>query len=71
MKPADPELADWVLLVRSEYIESPGLSLTLAQARRLWAIEARLCEAIFAALIADGFLRHTREGRFVRTGVVR
>ena len=71
MQPTDPEVADWVVLVRSEYIESPGLSLTLAQARRLWAMETALCEAVFAALIADGFLRHTAEGRFVRTGVVR
>ena len=56
-------------LVHSEFLESPGLSLTLAQSCRLWQLDDELCSAVLKALVADGFLRQTKEGRFVRTGV--
>lgn len=54
--------------IRAEYVEMPGLSLTLSQGQRLWAIDRRTCESIFSALIARGFLRMTTKGRFVRCG---
>ena len=52
--------------VRAEYAEMPGLCLTLSQAQRLWAADRQTCEAVFRALIAQGFLRMTTKGRFVR-----
>jgi Fic family protein len=53
--------------VRAEYAEMPGLSLTLAQAQRLWALDRQTCESVFMTLTARGFLRMTSRGRFVRT----
>ncbi len=51
--------------VRSEYREMPGLKLTGDQARRLWALDARLCERLLAVLVDMKFLRRTRDGAFV------
>ena len=52
--------------VQAEYAEMPGLSLTLAQAQRLWAIDRQTCEKVFRVLTARGFLRVTRKGAFIR-----
>jgi hypothetical protein len=52
--------------IRSEYMEMPGLRLTLLQARRLWAVDALTCASALAALEAAGFLGRTRDGAFVR-----
>ena len=51
--------------VRSEYLEMPGLTLTLAQARRLWHLDEASCEQLLDALIDSGFLRRTWKGTFV------
>jgi hypothetical protein len=53
-------------LVQAEYAEMPGLSVTLPQAQRLWAVDRRTCEEAFSRLIADRVLRKTSSGRFVR-----
>ena len=52
--------------VEAEYTEMPGLSLTLSQAQRLWAVDRPTCERVFIALTTRGFLRMTTKGRFVR-----
>lgn len=52
--------------VLGEYHEMPGLSLTLAQAARLWQLDAHACEAILGALVEQHVLRRTRDGAFVR-----
>ncbi len=52
--------------VHAEYLEMPGLSLTLAQAQRLWGIDRRTCERVVVTLVARGFLRKKADGRFVR-----
>jgi hypothetical protein len=52
--------------IRAEYAEMPGLSVTLPQAQRLWAIDQATCEAAFRRLIASGVLRRTSQGKFVR-----
>ena len=53
-------------VVRAEYAEMPGLSLTLFQAQRLWAADRQTCESVLMALITRGFLRRTSDGRFIR-----
>ena len=53
-------------LVRAEYTEMPGLSVTLAQAQRLWGVDERTCRRVFDALIARGILRRTIKGCYVR-----
>jgi hypothetical protein len=57
---------DFARRVRAEYAAMPGLCLTLPQAQRLWKVDRQTCEAVFSGLIADGFLRMTSEGQFVR-----
>jgi hypothetical protein len=52
--------------VRAEYAEMPGLSVTLSQAQRLWAVDHATCEEVFSRLVARGLLRMTTKGRFVR-----
>ena len=42
--------------VRGEYLEMPGLRLTLAQAARLFDLELRLCSRVLETLVADGIL---------------
>lgn len=53
-------------LVRAEYEEMPGLSVTLAQAQRLWSVDRQTCELVFMGLVERGFLRRTARDRFVR-----
>ena len=45
--------------VRAEFLEMPGLRLTRAQARRLWALDEALCDAILATLVETRFLVHS------------
>jgi hypothetical protein len=53
--------------VRGEFLEMPGLSLTRAEACRLWGVDVRACEHVITALIGAAFLRWTPKGRLVRT----
>ena len=56
--------------IRSEYLEMPGLRLTVQQASRLWQIEASACASILEVLVADHFLKKTPTG-FVADGPTR
>jgi hypothetical protein len=59
-------LQDVVSRVRGEYLEMPGLRLTPAQARRLWRLDERACNAVLGALVQQRFLAQTRDGAFIR-----
>jgi len=52
--------------IQGEYIEMPGLSITLGQAQRLLAIDETTCTAVFRTLVKRGVLRRTSEGQYVR-----
>jgi hypothetical protein len=52
--------------VQGEFLEMPGLRLTNAQARKLWGLDAKTCEALLAALVEAKFLFQTRDGAFMR-----
>jgi hypothetical protein len=52
-------------IARGEFLEMPGLRLTRQQARRLWALDPDTCDALLATLEGSGFLRRTREGKFM------
>jgi hypothetical protein len=58
---------EWAEVVRAEYSESPGLSLTAAQVQRLWGLDAACCAEILGILVTHGFLHRTHKGTFVRT----
>jgi hypothetical protein len=50
---------DWLRLIQAEYLEMPGLHLTKAQVRRLWALDPELCDAVLDVLVGSEFLRKT------------
>jgi hypothetical protein len=52
--------------VQGEFLEMPGLRVTVPQARRLWGLDAASCEALLDALVDAGFLFRTRDGAFMR-----
>ncbi len=52
--------------IRGEYLEMPGLRLTVAQAERLCGVEQTLCRAVLDALVDAGFLVVTPTGVYGR-----
>lgn len=68
MLTAMPETTALMLYrIRGEYLEMPGLRLTIEQAARLWHVDDATCAAVLARLVADRFLTRTRAGAYVRT----
>jgi hypothetical protein len=51
-----PDERDLYVRVQGEFREMPGLTLTLPQATRLFAIERARCERVLDALVDDGIL---------------
>ena len=51
--------------IRAEFLEMPGLKLTVPQAQRLWGIDRLTCEAVIEELTASRFLVRTRDGAVV------
>lgn len=49
-----------------EYLAMPGLSLTVAQMRRLLALDAGACQELLAVLAQTGYLVRRADGRCVR-----
>jgi hypothetical protein len=54
------------LLVRAEYEEMPGLSLTPIQAARMWGLTRLQSERLLDSLATDGFLVRDRRGAYRR-----
>jgi len=48
-------------LIRAEYLEMPGLCLTLAQAARLWNVDQNRCLDALDSLAREGFLCRSRD----------
>ena len=53
---------------RSEYLEMPGLAITLQQASRLWNTEPEITRELLTRLVTTRFLRERENGSFVRAG---
>jgi hypothetical protein len=54
--------------VRAEFVEMPGMELTLPQATRLWNLGADDCRSALDALVDMGFLMWTPQRTVMRTG---
>ena len=54
---------------QSDFVEMPGLNLTEAQARRLWALDQATCSTVLQRLVETRFLTRARDGGFRRTDV--
>lgn len=61
-----PEIRDAILRAQGEYREMPGLSLTLAQAARLWGFDRSTCELVLANLVERRILKRALNGTYVR-----
>lgn len=52
--------------VRGEFLEMPGLRLTIPQAARLWGLDLPSCEAVVDVLVRCAFLQRTASGVVAR-----
>lgn len=55
-----------LIRIRAEYLEMPGLRLTLGQAQRLCGVERALCTQVLDALVAERFLCVKADGTYAR-----
>ena len=53
--------------IRGEFREMPGLTLTIAQARRLWNVDLPTCTDVLSQLVESGFLCRKADGTYART----
>ena len=53
---------------KQEYVEMPGLVLTIRQASRLWNLDAGVCHTLLSTLLREEFLSQTRDGAYLRRG---
>jgi hypothetical protein len=65
---AEPTDLD-MLRVRSEFLEMPGLCMTIVQAARLFGVREKRATDIFSALEREGFLTHDDRGVFRRAHI--
>lgn len=56
--------ADLVARVRGEFVEMRGFSPTVEQAARLFALTNDECARVLRALVQEGFLQRTPDGRY-------
>ena len=61
-----PSIEDVLQQIEVEYLEMPGLSITEAQAQRLWALDNTTCRRVLDTLVQRGILRRTRREEYVR-----
>jgi hypothetical protein len=52
--------------IRAEFLEMPGLRLTVTQASRLWGLDEGSCRRVIDVLIGTSFLRWTKAGTVAR-----
>ncbi len=55
--------------IRSEFSEMPGLSLTLAQAGRMFGLTHDACARILSGLAGEGLLRRHDDGTYGRSDI--
>ena len=65
----DDRLRPLIYRARGEYLEMPGLRLTVAQAARLWALDPLMSAQVLDDLARTGFLVRSRDGAYLRPSV--
>jgi hypothetical protein len=60
------DLGDLIQMVKAEYLEMPGLCLTLCQAQRLWNLDRTTCAAVLDKLVEMRFLTRSEAGIYGR-----
>ncbi len=54
--------------ISAEFLEMPGLRLTLTQACRLFGLDTTQCDTLLNGLVEEGFLVRHRDGSYARPG---
>jgi hypothetical protein len=62
------DLAAALTAIQMDYVEMPGLRLTVQQGRRLWTLPPEVCQAALDTLAATGFLAKTDDGQYLHRG---
>ena len=62
----DDRLSSMMCRARGEYLEMPGLRLTVPQAARLWALDPVMSAQVLDDLARTGFLVRARDGAYLR-----
>ena len=52
--------------IKAEYLEMPGLRLTVAQAGRLWGLDPPACLDLLERLSTERFLQRRPDGTYAR-----
>ncbi len=63
--PAEHRDDPLVARMRAEYQEMPGLSLTRAQACRLWGLDPATCQRALDQLVSSGVLTTSGQGCYL------
>jgi hypothetical protein len=63
-----PVANDLLNRAKQEYVEMPGLVLTIRQASRLWNLDTGVCHTLLSTLLREEFLSQTRDGAYLRRG---
>ena len=61
----DTPLDEAIRRVRADFLEMPGLQLTVPQAARLWAFDTQFCGDVLEGLVSARFLVRERD-TFIR-----
>lgn len=59
-------VAEWLSIVRGEFLEIPGLRLTKREFQRMWGLDTLTCDSLIKVLEDSHFLRRTATGAYVR-----
>ena len=62
-----PSERDLFYRIRGEYLEMPGLRLTVEQAMRLFALDRSTCSQVLEGLVCVGFLSKDGSDRYARS----
>ena len=60
------EIHTAAIRARNEFLEMPGLRLTIRQAERLWALEPSACQHVIEVLVQSAFLQRTPDNQLTR-----
>ena len=61
------EAGYWRDVIGAEYDSLPALSLTVAQARRLWALDEGIARRVLDSYVESGYLTVTSGNRYRRS----
>jgi hypothetical protein len=65
---AHEEVSDVILQrIYGEFLEMPGMRLTLSQAQRLWGLNERTCKVLLEYLVETKFLCRSAHGNYGRS----